>query len=370
MKQTLYKLDNKGKVREWTIEVDGGRYRVITGLVDGKKVESNWTQAEPKNVGRANATTAEEQALAEAKSLVQSKRDEFYYDNIATAMITEKEFEPMLAGKYEGWTGPVHAQPKLDGIRCNVSRRGAWSRGQKEFVTVQHIKDSLTTVLERCPIVFDGELYNHEYKEDFNTITSLVKKTKPTEEDLVRVHSKIEYHIYDCFDPVNPNATFKERLEYLDEIFTKYDLKHCVQVETRLAQTEDELDEHYAEWTGEGYEGQMVRIINSPYENKRSKFLLKRKPFHDLGGNEAEYQIVRIEQGKGNWAGKAKAIFCVDDRGEEFKATLKGNMAYAAQVWNEKDKYTGTLATVRYLNFTPRGVPRCGIAIDLDRGKY
>ena len=46
-------------------------------------------------------------------------------------------------------------------------------------------------------MIVDGELYIHSNNNDFNTICSLVKKTKPTEEDLAESARLIEYWVYD-----------------------------------------------------------------------------------------------------------------------------------------------------------------------------
>ena len=58
----LYKQDSKGKIRTYCIEIEGADYRMVTGLLDGKQIRTKWTTAKPKNVGRSNATSAEEQA--------------------------------------------------------------------------------------------------------------------------------------------------------------------------------------------------------------------------------------------------------------------------------------------------------------------
>jgi DNA ligase-1 len=97
---------------------------------------------------------------------------------------------------------------------------------------------------------------------------------------------------------------------------------------------------------------------------------LKRKPLYDIGGNDTEYIIVDIEEGKGNWSGKAKAIVCKLPDGRIFRASLKGNMKYAQNILLTKESYLGKMATVQYQNLTPDGVPRFPIAIDLNRGNY
>ena len=65
----LYKRDSKGNVRVWRAEVGvtGAScfWRAISGLEDGKQVESGWKVVQQKNVGKANETSLEDQAVAE-----------------------------------------------------------------------------------------------------------------------------------------------------------------------------------------------------------------------------------------------------------------------------------------------------------------
>jgi hypothetical protein len=59
----LYKRDSKGNVRVWRAEVGvtGAScfWRAISGLEDGKQVESGWKVVQQKNVGKANETSLE-----------------------------------------------------------------------------------------------------------------------------------------------------------------------------------------------------------------------------------------------------------------------------------------------------------------------
>jgi len=55
--------------------------------------------------------------------------------------------EPMLAykvGKKEiDWSAKTFIQPKLDGVRCVISKDGAYSRTGKEFKNINHIIEDL-----------------------------------------------------------------------------------------------------------------------------------------------------------------------------------------------------------------------------------
>ena len=109
----------------------------------------------------------------------------------------------------------------------------------------------------------------------------------------------------------------------------------------------------YSRYLERGYEGQMVRL-DKPYEGKRSKFLMKRKEFHD-----EEYEFVAFEEGKGNWGGLPKSVVARASNGREFGAGIKGTREHCASLIGTSP----ATVTVRSPNLTPDGVPRFGIAV-------
>ena len=173
---TIYKRTSSGKVQIWFMESDGDRYRTTSGQRGGKKVTSEWTVAKPKNEGKANATTAEEQALAEVSYAYTNKLDRDYRRELDSIDV-ETRIKPMLATKWADRKNKipamVHMQPKLDGMRCIASKSGLWSREGKPILGAPHIHEGLAEVFALYPnLVIDGELYNHELKDDFNKIIS------------------------------------------------------------------------------------------------------------------------------------------------------------------------------------------------------
>ena len=122
--------------------------------------------------------------------------------------------KPMLAHKYNPDKAdyPAYIQPKLDGVRCVFTENGAYSRTGKEFKNVDHLKQALKPFFAKNPTaILDGELYNHELKDDFEKIISLVRKTKPTEEHRQEAAELIQYHVYDianfahCYNLISSN---------------------------------------------------------------------------------------------------------------------------------------------------------------------
>lgn len=377
---TLYKRDTKGKIREWRMEVDGNRYRTIAGLQDGQQVTSEWTTVEGKNVGRANETTPEQQAVSEVESEYQKKLKVDYHENVDD-IDTAKIYKPMLAKKWEDrvhkidWDEEkVYAQPKLDGIRCIANKDGLWSRTGKPIVAVPHIWERLEKLFKDYPnAVLDGELYNHDLRDDFNSIVSMVRKTKPTPIDLTQSEEKVQYHVYDF--PVVSHFDFSDRIKHLIDVFLEFDLQKDFSgvpgptndmlqiVETLYCVDEETVDVRYAQFLQQGYEGGIIRL-NGPYEQKRSSLLLKRKDFED-----DEFEIIAIEEGKGNWAGYAKVVVFRNPDKSLNRAAIQGSRDYCRHVLDNADSYIGKQATIQYFNITPDGAPRFPVAKVLHEDK-
>ena len=383
--QTLYKVDTKGKLREWTMHIDGNSFYAVKGLVEGKKTQDKPTVTIAKNVGRSNETTAKQQAELEAKAKFQKKLDSGYALNEIDAQ-EKKFYEPMLAHNYTDRKHeckyPVFSQPKLDGIRCVVRKEGdtlvGRTRNGKEIECIPHILKSLNRFFLAHPnAILDGELYNHDLRDNFNKITSLVRKQKPVQsskmtdkafakkqiefqERLVESENTIQYHVYDA-PKINESLTESQTFDIrINELKSKLPQnKHIVLVETNEAYDQQNLDNLYEQYLDAGYEGQMVRKSSSTYENKRSKFLLKRKEFMD-----AEYRVIDIEIGNGNRSGTAKHLVCFCDKTKQtFNSNIKGSFEYLKEVYDNRKEYIGQLATIKFFQLTPDGIPRFPYAI-------
>lgn len=345
----IYKTDSKGKTRVWYMEQAGSKYRTWDGLLEGKIKASDWREAIPTNVSRSNERSGPEQATFEIESTYKDKLSRQYHTTMKAISTGSKIFEPMLAHAYDPKKfKPGYAQPKLDGIRCYTSRDGMFSRNGKPIVSSPHIAAELK-ILTDAGFEFDGELYNHAYKENFNEISSLVGQKKPTAQDLENAKNKVEYHIYDL--PSN-SGTFEARSEALANLFKKHKFKMVKYVFTTDVLTEDSFNDFHGKCIEKGYEGSIWRDGSSLYQNKRTKDLLKRKDFFD-----DEYTCIRIEEGAGNWAGAAKRIICVTKDGKEFGAGVRGTYERGVQLMKENHK----IVTVRYPNLTPDGIPRFGV---------
>ena len=353
----LYKRSTTGKVVEWQIEIEGNSYRTISGYTDGLKTTSGWTQCEAKSY-----CTAEEQALKEAQAIHRKRIELGSFENI-NDIDTPVFFKPMLAHKFEDYQDkikyPLYSQPKLDGIRCIVRADGMWSRNGKKIISAPHIFNALSPLFDINPdLIFDGELYADKFANDFNAICSLVKKTKPTSDDLSKSAESIQYHIYDL---PSYNASFTYRYKHLNKLITNYH-PSIVLVKTDQIDNINDLLAYYEDYTMDGYEGQMIRL-DSEYESKRSKSLLKHKSFID-----EEYTILDVVEGEGNKTGMVGSFIFENKDGKRFNSSPKFNWDVCKQMWNERDTLIGKQATVKYFNLTPDNIPRFPYVIAIRDG--
>jgi len=272
--------------------------------------------------------------------------------------------KPMLAypanKKPIDYNKPVYIQPKLDGVRCVIQRENlgntgllldvvAYSRTGKEWKNIDHILKQLKPFFKKYPkVILDGELYNHDLKDDFEKIISLVRKTKPTDEDRSEAARLTQFHCYDIIDEELP---FDQRIEFATEalmISQHFGLSSIHTVDTQLITSERSAKNCHDANLIAGYEGSIVRT-NDPYQCKRSHNLRKFKDFSD-----AEARIVGYELGKGKREGTLGKFLMEDEDGNKFGCPPgKGyNYKDMTNMLENIHDYIGQIATFTYFGRT------------------
>ena len=263
----------------------------------------------------------------------------------------------MLAYKVDSkpvdWTKKVYMQPKLDGVRCviQLNDKGevyAYSRTGKPWLNIEHILQNLKPLFsENEDAILDGELYNHDLRDDFEKIISLVRKQKPTADDRAESKQLVQFH---CYDYANGSENYSTRMRNL---VTSDMYSYCVKyVPTYLVNKHEEaLDLHHNAFLPDGYEGSILRL-DGPYQCKRSYNLQKFKDFHD-----AEATIVGYEAGKGKREGTLGKFFMMDDEGVRFGCPPGKGFTYKdlADIQNNIHDYIGETATFTYFERTKAG---------------
>jgi len=257
----------------------------------------------------------------------------------------------MLAHKVDqtkvDYTKPVFMQPKLDGVRCVIALEDnqviARSRTGKQWLNIQHVTESLQQFFASNPdTVLDGELYNHDLRNDFEKIISLVRKQKPTSDDRIEAAKLVQFHCYDYIS----NDDFSTRRQKLQ---TMPIYSNCVLfVDTMFVVTQADSVKLHTKNLAQGYEGSILRL-NAPYECKRSRNLQKFKDFHDT-----EATIVDFVEGKGKRSGTLGKFIMCDADGITFGCPPgKGyNYANLRDILININDYIGKTATFTYFERT------------------
>ena len=352
---TLYSLTATGATQQWTIHIEGNQYWTEAGQVGGTITKHSPIDCFGKNQGKKNQTSNEEQAIAEAQAKWDKKAKTGYHSDITK--INEMPYvECMLAKNFNDRKGkvkyPVGVQIKFNGVRCIATRFGLFSRKGEKWISVPHIEGSLIEFFEQYPdAVLDGELFNEDLKEKLNELVSIVRKKKPTADDLIKSEKIVRYYVYDMYDAtVGQDENYLVRSVEIPKLLK--DNPYYSEVETHIATNEEEVMKIYNEVISTGHEGVIVRDLIMPYENKRSHALLKVKPEDD-----EEMTILSVQEGSGNWSGKAKTVTVRRDNGDEFDATFKGNMEQAIKVLKEQKSWIGQRVTIKFNGLTGLGIP-------------
>ena len=350
----LYHQGKNGGIYSWRVWTEGADILTEYGLAAGEKQVSRKT-ATPKNVGRSNATTADEQAELEAKAMWQKARDRKYSESIADAK--EELIRPMLAQDFEKRKGknvvyPAYIQPKLDGVRALafwngndleiMSRNG---KSWRDIGTVEHIAGALERFLPKDTLL-DGEIYAHG--ETFQQTTRLVKKYRKGESE------QLLLHVYDVIDRDALETPFEERqlrFGWLAGVLEPSDPIELVRTET--VSVEDEVYEYHRQFVEDGFEGAIVRLAAGIYQyGARSYDLLKVKSFLD-----GEYEIVGHKGGVGKFE-NAVIWVCRMPDGQTFDVCPRGSMEERRGWFQDASSYYGSSLRVRYFETSETGVPR------------
>ena len=336
----LYKVDSKGKVREWRVWICAktipGVIYVEHGQKNGKKQLKKTYIRTGKNLGKLNETSILEQCDSEAKSKWNKQKDKGYSETIPN----EKPFSPMLAHRFDKFASkikyPAYLQCKLDGARFTVTLENdkvvGRSRVGKSDFQAEHILKSLTPLLEKNRrIVLDGELFTRELT--FQEILSAIKRDTPNE-----LTGKIEYWIYDLYHRDQPKFPFHNRLSLLRGI---KDIPHVRVVNTYEVTSEQDVFKWHKKNVEEGFEGSIVRNFDGVYKFSRSYDLQKVKDFQD-----EEFKIVGMKLDK-----NGECVFsCVTQDQEPFDVKCEGSHQERVAYYNKDN--IGKMLNVRFFEWT------------------
>lgn len=344
----IYQVSNSGKVQMWKADIltersaEGFVQIVATyGYTDGKKQTKTTEVKAGKNIGKKNETTIEEQAKI--------KVDQMYADKIKKkAMVYDlkdwvKPERPMLAQPYQKRKKAVaHVKSwlidtKLDGNRSyHKSPYDVMSKSGNVTTPIDYISKEIEELLSEQDIEvhIDGEFYKHGV--DLTIISGIVNTEDASKR---RTDIELEYHVYDCFVPSQPEMSARLRQELLKAMFEDTEFKYLVLVEKEeVANNEEEIRKVVHRHELAGYEGSILRDPNGVYMHSknsadRNDVMLKYKNM-----KEDDFPIVDITENE-DQPGTPKFHIKLHN-GEINAAVLKGDKEESKKFFKDRDLYT------------------------------
>ena len=254
------------------------------------------------------------------------------------------EFAVMLAKPFERFYRDVACEVKIDGTRCLTIKQGnsvnMFTRNGK---LIEGFNDILQQVklLPVSTVVFDGELIGKDYTD---TMNKLFRKSN---------NKQADYMIFDMltlfeFQQGVSSNDYWTRKQGLLNLFTAINEKQYPNLipikpfKILKNATIEDINEATQMAVSMGYEGVMIKSLDSKYECKRSFAWQKAKLF-----KSDEFKIVDFEEGEGKYKGTlGKVIIDVDGVlvgcGSGFTDEER------VEIWNNKEKYLGKYVEVQY----------------------
>lgn len=348
--ETLYGLASTGKYKVWSIKVVDATVKIVHGYEDGVLTEYERTIPCGKNIGKANETSASQQAILDATSRYNKQMLKGYRST--KAELSFLPVTPMLAQSY---TKNVHkikddtiyiAQPKLNGVRCTVQRHGRnlkfSSRQNKDFTEVLSKHKELCEELLQClpdGEIWDGELYVHGCP--LQDIVSYVKRFSSGT-------LRLNYWVYDV---INTEPQFDRIVRYTKDIQSLKFRKFLVPTPYDFVKGQTQIQKKQTEYLFAGYEGLMLRSYSAMYQQgKRSYNLLKYKNFQD-----EEFTIVDYDFDCG-----MRLIWICEHKGKRFSVVPKASNCVRSVSYENQQYLTsciGEKLTVRFSDRSKDGTP-------------
>lgn len=280
--------------------------------------------------------------------------------------------KPMLAAKekdipklLKAIRYPVLATPKLDGIRCLTVGRRALTRALKDQPN-QYVRDKISAL----PDGLDGELI--VLGKTFNEIQSLIMTRSGTP----------DFHFF-VFDYVKDDLLkpYDQRIEDLKALSPELPM-YCQLVLPIMIHNDEDLMAYEAKCLTQGFEGVMIRTVDSPYKCNRSTlkegYLIAIKRFVDseaiiIGFEEKLHnnnpaqtnELGRTKRSSHQEnlvpAGTTGVILAKDiTDGTEIRigTGIGLNDELKLDMWTNKDKYIGKIITYSYQEHGMKDKPR------------
>lgn len=236
---------------------------------------------------------------------------------------------------------------KLDGNRLIIIKENDeirfYTRQGKEMTGLIEIEKDMKELPNG--FVYDGELIaenpNNLPSDELFNITMKEARKKGIKKGLV----------FNCFDII-PLEDFNkgickipcsERKSNLNNILKNKKLNYITEVPILYKGTNEEEIIKWIKWAKENeMEGIMINLSESPYECKRSKYILKGKVFQDV-----DLKVVDYQEGKGNLKNTLGALV-IEYKNNKVSVGSGYTLEERNNIWNTRNNIIGKIITVQY----------------------
>ncbi len=237
---------------------------------------------------------------------------------------------------------------KLNGSRCLYYKGDFYTRQGHKYTGLEHIKKDLQKVLLNPNIVVDGELLRKNVdgqtdSQNFQIGVGIANSKADTKEELKLMIFDIM--TADDFEKGKSKLTYKDRkveVEALREAINQLNLENIAVVDMFYEGTDQSQIWKWLDYAEKNdLEGVMLNL-NTPYECKRTKNLIKVKKFF-----ECDIRCTGIENGIGRNKNTLGALVC-DYKGYPVNVGSGFSDEQRNYYYNNPKEVIGKIVTVKY----------------------
>lgn len=375
IREVLYSVDSKGKIRVFDIELSQVEDIFVisrrTGIYDGKMIDQPVVNISTGKVKR----TPLEQATLQYNSYIKSQKDKGYKSLEDLGLTSPDDLSGISESlgtkktSVHGYNKPQGAKDwntlkkrekvingdeyihndKIDGIRTTIHLEDGElvfkSRGGGVFKGVtNNFKDNvnLKAIITKYKGEVDGEFYRHGLP--LNVISGACR----LDDYVPDRHDCLQLYIFDIADEFR---SAKDRSDIINILADEINDDLLVFVKQTSFTTMEEFDTLHADALERGFEGSIIKKADQLYQfGKKSSAMWKRKDFMD-----EEFEVTGYNEGL---RPIEDMVFCLKTKeGASFEAKPFGDRKTKEDYVANMDSLVGQFGTVKFFYYTTDGIP-------------
>lgn len=340
----LYKKSKTGAIVYCKIQSYGAEILVETGQVGTENPVFHETVCEPKNLGKVNESTAEEQAETEALAKhVKKIKSGYVLDESGETDVRLPMKVKVYQDQLKNVIFPCYESPKLNGVNFTVRLDGihltASSRGGEPYTVPAHQIDDIIEIMTTYAL---SELNGEQYIHGMHLQDIQAAVTKPNADT-----TNLVFSIFDI--PSMGQKPYSDRVVILNDIADNFECTHVSVVPVISGvQNHETIRRLFLRDIDRGYEGSVIRNAKGLYvHNQRSSDVFKYKEAQD-----AEFKVISHKIDK-----LGHPVFMCESVGGNFNVKLKGTAEERLAMAAKAEEYYGQWLKVEFEVLSKAGKP-------------